>query len=140
MLRMRFVSQMTLPPAPGLRSDVRSRQVCLRSSPAVPRDGCPVARPSPRSRDGVSCIMRVKQLASEGFPATASSPLDWTSFDVVIFNICGATELLRRWRTRWNAVMSRGMEEPPLPPEVSQGRGDRGGTAVPRLGPVWAIS
>src|SRR5512139_3962645 len=27
-------------------------------SPAVPRDGCPVARPSPRSRDGVSCIMR----------------------------------------------------------------------------------
>jgi hypothetical protein len=29
-------------------------------SPAMPRDGCPVARSSPRSRDGVSCIMRVK--------------------------------------------------------------------------------
>ena len=27
-------------------------------SPTVPRDGCPVARPSPRSRYGVPCIMR----------------------------------------------------------------------------------
>jgi len=27
-------------------------------SPAVPRDGYPVARPSPHSRYGVSCIMR----------------------------------------------------------------------------------
>jgi hypothetical protein len=27
---------------------------------AVPRDGCPVARPSPRSRCGVSCIMRAR--------------------------------------------------------------------------------
>ena len=36
----------------------RTEQVRLRSSPAVPRDGCPAARPSPRSRYGVSCIMR----------------------------------------------------------------------------------
>jgi hypothetical protein len=35
----------------------------LRSSPAVPRDGCPVARPSPRPRCGVLCIMRAKELA-----------------------------------------------------------------------------
>jgi hypothetical protein len=43
--------------------------VSLRSSPAVPRDGCPVAQPSPRSCDGVSSIMRVR-----GFPALLRLP------------------------------------------------------------------
>ena len=46
---MRFASETPLPPTPP------------KSSPAVPRDGCPVARPSPRSRDGVSCIMRARR-------------------------------------------------------------------------------
>src|SRR5512139_747669 len=36
-------------------------KVRLRSSPAVPWDGCPVARPSPQSHHGVSCIMRAKE-------------------------------------------------------------------------------
>jgi len=48
-----------LPGVLGSRTLRRTEQVRLRSSPAVPRDGCPMARPSPRSRYGVSCIMRV---------------------------------------------------------------------------------
>ena len=32
------------------------------ASGPVPRDGCPVARPSPRSRFGVSCIMRASRM------------------------------------------------------------------------------
>ena len=75
MAPMRFVSQITLPPAsPRLAQPAagrprvflrqaqdkltsrRTENVRLRSSPAVPRDGCPVARPSPRSCGGVPCI------------------------------------------------------------------------------------
>ena len=45
-------------PSSGLeRSDVLTR-VRLRSSPAVPRDGCPAAQPSPRSSYALPCIMR----------------------------------------------------------------------------------
>jgi hypothetical protein len=40
-------------------------------SPAVPRDGCPVARPSPRSRYGVSCTMRA---SSRLIPRKIPSP------------------------------------------------------------------
>jgi len=47
-----------LPGVLGSRTLRRTEQVRLRSSPSVPRDGCPVARPSPRSRCGVSRIMR----------------------------------------------------------------------------------
>jgi hypothetical protein len=46
-----------LPGAVGSRTLRRTQQVRLSSSPAVPRDGCPVARPSPRSPYGVSCIL-----------------------------------------------------------------------------------
>ena len=41
--------------------------VRLRSSPAVPRDGCPVAPPSPRCRDRVSCTMRVTTFGAVGW-------------------------------------------------------------------------
>src|SRR5512136_900217 len=77
---MRFVSQITLPPAPPrfAQSEAGRPPVFLRQaqdnltlrrtdtyasgpSPAVPRDGCPVARPSPRSRYGVPYIMRVEK-------------------------------------------------------------------------------
>src|SRR5512139_2169550 len=36
----------------------RNEKIRFRSSLAVPRDGCPPARPSPRSCNGVSRIMR----------------------------------------------------------------------------------
>ena len=70
--RRHFGGRPSLPPArgpvlhsrkPGVlgsRTLRRTEQVRLRSSPAVPRDGSPVARPSPRSRYGVSCIMRAR--------------------------------------------------------------------------------
>ena len=51
-----------LPGVLGSRTLRRTEQVRLRSSPAVPRDGCPVARPSARSRYGVSSIMRARCL------------------------------------------------------------------------------
>jgi hypothetical protein len=41
-----------LPRVLGCRTLWRTVQVRLRSNPAVPRDGCTVAHPSPRSRDG----------------------------------------------------------------------------------------
>jgi len=44
---------------PRSRTLRRTKQVRLRSESAELRDGCPVARPSPRSRDGVLCIMRL---------------------------------------------------------------------------------
>ena len=40
-----------LPGLLGCRTLRRTVQVRLRSNPAVPRDGCLVAHPSPRSRD-----------------------------------------------------------------------------------------
>ncbi len=41
-----------LPGVLGRRTLRRTAQVRLGSNPAVPRDGFPVAHPSPRSRDG----------------------------------------------------------------------------------------
>ncbi|MEE9528165.1 MAG: hypothetical protein V3W07_10920, partial [Syntrophobacteria bacterium] len=43
-----------LPGVLGCRSLRRTVQVRLGTNPAVPRDGCPVARPSLRSRDSNS--------------------------------------------------------------------------------------
>ncbi|MEJ2235718.1 MAG: hypothetical protein P8X67_17540 [Syntrophobacterales bacterium] len=52
----------------------RTVQVRLRSNPAVPRDGCPVAHPSPRSRrlggpvngaHNVLCTGEVKYLVKD---------------------------------------------------------------------------
>ncbi len=40
-----------LPGVFGCRYLRRTGQVCLGTNPAVPRDGCQVARPSSRSRD-----------------------------------------------------------------------------------------
>ena len=43
-----------LPGVLGCRPLRRTVQVRLETNPAVPRDGCPVARPSSRSRDSNS--------------------------------------------------------------------------------------
>ncbi|MGB5923247.1 MAG: hypothetical protein WBH36_13535, partial [Syntrophobacteria bacterium] len=43
-----------LPGVLGCRPLQRTVQVRLGTNPAVPRDGCPVARPSSRSRDSNS--------------------------------------------------------------------------------------
>src|SRR5512139_442581 len=53
-----------LPSVLGARTLRRTETYASGPSPAVPRDGCPVARASPRSRDGVSCIMRASALGT----------------------------------------------------------------------------
>ena len=61
-----------LPGVLGSRPSRRTDTYASGPSPAVPRDGCPMPRPSPLSRDGVSCIMRVN--ASEGVRCGPSIP------------------------------------------------------------------
>jgi hypothetical protein len=51
-----------LPGVLGSRTLRRTVKYALGPSPC----GCPVARPSPRSRDGVSCIMRARKREARG--------------------------------------------------------------------------
>jgi transglutaminase-like putative cysteine protease len=62
---MRFAPQTI--PAPGAAPfRTAGSRAASGPSPAVLRDGCPVARRSPRSRYGVSCIMRASGGARRG--------------------------------------------------------------------------
>jgi len=53
---MRFAPQTTLPPARHRIAQPETEGPRVSNLPSPSPCGCPVARPSPRSRDGVSCI------------------------------------------------------------------------------------
>jgi len=58
---MRFVWQMTLPPAPPRFAPPEAGRPRVSHLASPSPCGCPVARPSPRSRDSVSRIIQAKR-------------------------------------------------------------------------------